>query len=129
MIAEQRDVPDVRLGDRLEALRRERTGVLCLQRQALRTAPLLRVDRRPLGRRGTQLDDLRQQRAGAIGELGGTAEEREELAARHAGLHGGDRFAATDLFTAEVTLEPRVVGRGGALDQLLPGLLETLLVL
>ena len=117
--SEKRHVAHMRLGDRLEHLRHEPPRALGLQRHPLRAPPPLRFHRRPLVRRWDQLHELREQGARPVGQLGGAAEQGEQLAFRHARLHRRDRLVAPDLLAAQVALEQRIVRFGDALDQLL----------
>src|SRR5881409_1106175 len=109
----------MRLGDRLEHLRHEPPRVLGLQGHPLRAPPSLGLDGRSLVRRGDQLHELREQGARPVRQLGGAAEQGEQLAFQHARLHRGDRFVPPDLLAPQIALEQRIVRFGDALDQLL----------
>src|SRR5207247_9132561 len=88
--AKQRDVADVRLRDGLEDLRRQGPCVVGLEGESFRGAPSLRLDRRTLMRRRTQFDELVDELAPAVRQLGGAAEQPEALPLRRAGFRGAD---------------------------------------
>src|SRR2546422_936765 len=102
-------------------------SLVCVSR-SFATTPLS-PHGRTLARHGKELHQLREQRARPVGQLGGAAEQGEQLALRHSRLHRGDRLVASDFLAPQVALEQRVVRFRDALDQLLRVPLEAVPVL
>ena len=123
--------PDVRLGQRLEHLRRERRAVLGMDLDfVLALGAVEGVQLFHLVRRRHQLDELASARSRAVGRARAQQQKSgKDLAALHAFLHRRDFFVARDLAAVEVALEQRVVGRRDRLEQLAVVAVEALAIL
>ena len=126
---EECHVADVRLRYGLEDLRHERSVVRRLELDGLGAAPQLADRRRALRRSRHQLDELREQGPGPVGEVSRSAQQRADLARGHALLHRGDGLVTRDLLAAQVALQEIVARRGDGLHHLLEVGLEAPLVL
>src|SRR3954470_11433686 len=112
--AEQSDIADVRLRDRLEHPAQERRSGISTET----------TGERRLQGRGEQLDHLLQECSSAVRQLAAAAEERHHSACHDRLLYCRDELLAGYFLAAEVALDQLVVGGGDRLGQLFSVLLK-----
>ncbi len=113
--AQQAELADVRVGDRLEAVRGD-ARALELEHHVVARA-VVRVDALGARRRGQPVDDQIEQRARADVPRGGAARDREELAPHDEVLERDDELVVGDRLALEVALHQVVRGLRDVIHQ------------